>query len=152
MDLVEHALGAKAGTEASGIARRLLCERCGMNLEDVPRAFPAAERFRVASLAPIALEAYRTGDPAARAIVGKAVNDLVDLALRAKRNGELEGPVPVWLCGGLFASPAFRRLFETRLRKAAPLAALTYVEEPLLRILDLARGAARQPTPATCRP
>jgi N-acetylglucosamine kinase-like BadF-type ATPase len=141
-DLIEHCLGVLDGREPRGRLVGILRRRCGVALEDVPGVFLHAGRSQVSSLAPIVLEACRQGDPKAKAMVAQAAADLGGMVLEAKRRAGLPPRFEVHLSGGLFAAPLFRRLFERALGTAVPGAVPHYVAEPVMCVLEIARGKA----------
>jgi N-acetylglucosamine kinase-like BadF-type ATPase len=146
LSVLEAALRVYDGIEEEGGTVRLLCERYGIGLEGVARAFLPPRRDRIAKLARVALEAYGAGDPLAKSLVREAVQDLTDMVLAVKSKAGLDRRVRIVVSGGMFRDPVVRRLFRGRLRRALPDARLHHLTDPLIPILELARGGRRGTT------
>ncbi|MFH1314619.1 MAG: BadF/BadG/BcrA/BcrD ATPase family protein [Candidatus Eisenbacteria bacterium] len=140
LDVLGVALGAYDGTEAVNGTVRLLCERYGIELKDVPRRFLPPERDRIAGLARIALEAYTAGDPFARSLVREAARDLMEMVLAVKTKTGLGTRFRVVVSGGMFRDPALARLFRGRIRRTLPHAELHHVTDSLIPLLKLTRN------------
>ncbi|HUI40334.1 MAG TPA: BadF/BadG/BcrA/BcrD ATPase family protein, partial [Terriglobia bacterium] len=99
----------------------------------------------IASLAPVAIEAARRGDPVAQRIIEEAGRELAELAWALiRRSGPGAHSMPVVCAGGLFqASGALRRSFARHLRLHVPQALISMLSrEPVEGALRLARNAA----------
>jgi len=85
----------------AGMLRSMFAERCGWGGRDAIIAAIYQEKYDVASLAPVVLEAAGNGDPTARAILVAAAGQLIDqLGAMVKRMGSLPS-VGVVFVGGL---------------------------------------------------
>jgi N-acetylglucosamine kinase-like BadF-type ATPase len=142
LGVLEAALRTYDGIEEESGMVRLLCKRYGIGLGEVTRKFLPAERDRVAELARIALEAYIRGDPLARSLVREAVRDLTDMVLAVRRKTGLDRRLRLVISGGMFREEVVLRLFRGRLRRVLPQARLQHVTDPVIPILELAKGLA----------
>jgi len=96
---------------------------------------------RIASLAPLVIQAAGRGDKVARYLLDQAGRDLAELALALIRRAGLKRKrLPVVCAGGLFrSSPALRRSFARHLRRQAPGVQIRVLRgEPVAGALTLA--------------
>jgi N-acetylglucosamine kinase-like BadF-type ATPase len=96
------------------------------------------DRPALAALAPLVLEAAEAGDPAARAIVDAAADELAIAAASVARQLDLGGPVPLAFAGGLMlGSTSYQSLVLEALSKAG------VMTEPVALVSEPAEGALR---------
>jgi N-acetylglucosamine kinase-like BadF-type ATPase len=114
---------------------RLVCERYGIEPQEIRPHFVPPERQKVADLARLAFDASAQGDGVARRLIDGSASDLVELVEEVKSGGGFRDPMKVFASGGLFRSPVMRRVFRAHLEKRIPGTALTFVYDPVMRML-----------------
>ena len=144
-----HMVLAAARAHLEGTARhdllvKLLCRYSGIKPREIPSHFQHLDRRELAELAKVALEAYDLGDRAAKEIVRATVKSQVRLVLEVREELGLRKDSKIFASGGLFKSPVIRRLFKARIARSLPAARLTFVDDPLLKIMKI-MGTAQQP-------
>jgi N-acetylglucosamine kinase-like BadF-type ATPase len=110
-----------------------------MRLVHAPTTTPAD----IAVLAPMVFELAAQGDVHARGILERAVDDLADHVRTAMRQLGLQHP-PLALGGGLF-SGTLREALASRL--ASEVGPVSYVADPVLGAVTIARRLASSPRP-----
>ncbi len=133
--ILDAALATLDGRMNEEVLVGLICDRYGIRPEEIPPRFLPPDRREVAGLARVALEAYAAGDSFARAAVRSSARDLVGLVLEVRETLKIRKGVKVFASGGLFASPVVRRLFSRNIARRLPGARVTFVDDPLMRIL-----------------
>jgi N-acetylglucosamine kinase-like BadF-type ATPase len=112
----------------------------------LPLVYRQFEKARIAHLSTLVLAAAREGDAPARAIVGRAAEDLALAALTVARKLSFgDQSVPLALGGGLFAHERdFRARVLRALRRRRSFAPVVVVERPALAAARAACGLAEQ--------
>jgi N-acetylmuramic acid 6-phosphate etherase len=98
---------------------------------------------RIASLAPLAIEAAAQGDDVARAIISQAANELASMVKSVARKLDLKS-FDLALAGGLLSSttPLASEVLK-RLRGDSSIATFTHVPDPLLGALRIAEWSLK---------
>jgi len=123
-ECVRRALMAHDGRGRPTVLTELVRQALGVgSLDEVADLVALGELSapRVASLAPLVIEAFRRGDAVAAEVLREACRSLAAAAAAAARRAGLGGRLRVGACGGLFEGSAeFRAEFERALRELLP--------------------------------
>ncbi|WP_226617735.1 N-acetylglucosamine kinase [Cytobacillus firmus] len=79
----------------------------------------ASERLKIASVAPLVMQAAESNDPAAKRIIREAIEQLCILVRAAKKRLMPADSLPIIIHGGLFSNTSFREGFITYMKSNA---------------------------------